>query len=693
MLVRIVPATMGRAGTIDFDILLNGVQDQFEDRDFQPNSASLFVDPRTPMQALAGRKVVWKRPQDLATKPRLFIDDPNEDGDGVEANDIIQGSLGDCYFLSAVAILASVKGQKLVQKLFVKTDTFEQGLIAVRFFKEGYWWDVAIDTFIPCVDPQTPCFVRMADPNEFWMIFLEKAYAKIHGCYEALDGGFMNEALVDLTGGAPGRVQVSDLFQVCGRGGRISPDARDEALNLLSKRARGVLLQGASAAGDTETALGNGLYSGHAYALCNTKKTSQGDFLVQLRNPWGGHEWTGAWNDKDPRWTKALKAEVGQKNKEDGMFWMSIEDFATSFNEITFIDLVPSSFSILRAESEWTKATAGGCPNHPTWCNNPQLLMKVSRPTYIELSLNQPDTRMLSKQMGKAAFDQMYSGTGYDESIGFQVWKGDKRKTKAYRDGLIANVQHSRLRTVSTVIQECQPGTYVVVPSTFDPAQMKFRMRFWSDHPIELIPTAQDWQIYNAHDDQLDQHDVPLTSSISSENVEYENTVYDDSDVFDAKRDRSFVSKKSNDLPQYPGMLTDLIGALKKAVWKVGEIIPPHWVNGTDFIFSRAGIFVENEMVVIMRSDRQLRFAKITEVTKNGTYGLAVSRQGVGLLCKAGVPTEVCLSSFTFTCTVLLFIVFILVISHQVSPFALCATVYSQAAGEKRVPCGACGAD
>ena len=67
--------------------------------------------------------------------------------------------------------------------------------------------------------------------------------------------------------------------------------------------------------------------------------------FCQLRNPWGGHEWTGAWCDKDPRWTPALKQEVGQADKEDGMFWMSIDDFARSFDNITFVDMVPLALS------------------------------------------------------------------------------------------------------------------------------------------------------------------------------------------------------------------------------------------------------------------------------------------------------------------------------------------------------------
>ena len=234
--------------------------------------------------------------------------------------------------MSSAVILCAARGQNLVEKLFVCQSYFDKGLVGVRFFKEGKWMDVAIDTCIPCnggkggSSPKgAPFSARNKDPSEFWMVFLEKAYAKLHGSYECLDAGNMNEALADLTGAAPGSVSVLDLFSACLHNGKCD---KAKALHLLQSRAHGLLLQGAGASGGNEEPLGGGLVSGHAYAINKTVSLQGGHTLVQLRNPWGGHEWTGAWCDKDPRWTPALKQEAGQADKEDGMFWMSVEDFA-----------------------------------------------------------------------------------------------------------------------------------------------------------------------------------------------------------------------------------------------------------------------------------------------------------------------------------------------------------------------------
>ena len=44
-------------------------------------------------------------------------------------------------------------------------------------------------------------FAHCRDQNETWLPLLEKAYAKAHGDYSALAGGWIGEGLEDLTGG------------------------------------------------------------------------------------------------------------------------------------------------------------------------------------------------------------------------------------------------------------------------------------------------------------------------------------------------------------------------------------------------------------------------------------------------------------------------------------------------------------
>ena len=48
-----------------------------------------------------------------------------------------------------------------------------------------------------------------ADPQEFWVPLIEKAYAKLHGNYEILNEGQIVEALVDMTGGVAEKYDLS----------------------------------------------------------------------------------------------------------------------------------------------------------------------------------------------------------------------------------------------------------------------------------------------------------------------------------------------------------------------------------------------------------------------------------------------------------------------------------------------------
>jgi len=47
-----------------------------------------------------------------------------------------------------------------------------------------------------------------------------------------------------------------------------------------------------------------GLVAWHAYSLIEARRVSSGHHLVQLRNPWGTKEWTGAWSDDSTEWER-----------------------------------------------------------------------------------------------------------------------------------------------------------------------------------------------------------------------------------------------------------------------------------------------------------------------------------------------------------------------------------------------------
>ena len=145
--------------------------------------------------------VTWRRATDFLEDTPAVFEDAEDDGrhscEAIEASDIRQGALGDCWFMCALASCAEFP--TLVRNLFVTDEYQPTGCYRVRFSKGGLWREVTIDDYFPCYQGKGPVFSRGVG-DELWVLMLEKAYAKLHGSYYALRGGLAAEGLMDLTG-------------------------------------------------------------------------------------------------------------------------------------------------------------------------------------------------------------------------------------------------------------------------------------------------------------------------------------------------------------------------------------------------------------------------------------------------------------------------------------------------------------
>ena len=169
----------------------------FIDIEFPPVESSIY-NTRDGLKPFAKERIVWKRPKDF-----MLVDEdqgllpPQVFQKQIEPNDIKQGILGDCWFMCALSSLAEMP--LLVERLFITKNYNEDGLYRVKLCKNGEWVEVTLDDYFPCSETGGPIFSR-SNGNELWVLLIEKAYAKLHGNYFTLRGGFAVEGMIDLTG-------------------------------------------------------------------------------------------------------------------------------------------------------------------------------------------------------------------------------------------------------------------------------------------------------------------------------------------------------------------------------------------------------------------------------------------------------------------------------------------------------------
>lgn len=305
-------------------------------------------DPPASVKGITGIGSV-KRVGDIFDKPAFYID-------GATANDVRQGSVGDCWFLAAITALGGKKD--LIEKICVDRDE-KVGVYGFVFFRDGEWVSEIVDDklclrssddqsqfptdYLLAVNGQVDVyrtgilpdmkfgehydvlkltkeyrenlrkgssslyFASCKESNETWLPLLEKAYAKVHGDYQAISGGYFGEGIEDLSGGVSTYIESEQV---------LDKDRLWSELMQVNKESGFLFGCGSRYGSDSDPRDDEGFVRGHAYTVLNAREVKDPKDetktlrLLKIRNPWGNQEWNGAWSDGSKEWTAKMITEL-----------------------------------------------------------------------------------------------------------------------------------------------------------------------------------------------------------------------------------------------------------------------------------------------------------------------------------------------------------------------------------------------
>jgi len=361
--------------------------DLFVDKEFPPSRRSLGDIP----PLAGGKEPDWVPVRQLRSGTwKLF------EG-GISPNDLLQGSIGNCWLVAAMASLAEFP--EAVEALFLTHELTASGRCEVQLHDmKNRRVKLSIDEFIPCHPREwwdeegTPLFAR-PNGNEAWVLLLEKAFAKMLGSYMELSGGNCCTAFRAFTGEANVFVWArgeGEVARVEGEWKRMDlakgdthfvwnpgmEDRRDaeglwDEVRTYDQQSYLVACSMRAVHGQEHVRI-DGLVEAHAYSLLHAVEV-EGNRLLFLRNPWGNDKrWNGRWSDGDDAWAKnpGVRRRLRPEFRDDGAFWIAWVDFQAIFD---FVFVCARTMRSGAAAAEHARRSADGeVPAVPLSRTNPR---------------------------------------------------------------------------------------------------------------------------------------------------------------------------------------------------------------------------------------------------------------------------------------------------------------------------------
>jgi hypothetical protein len=216
-----------------------------------------------------------------------FVQGP-DDAAAVDANDVRQGKVGDCYFMAALASVAKQRPD-LIENMIRPN---EDGTYTVTLYERSLFSGLMPAKVEVKVTPELPVDVatgRLAFAQggdevdgkpELWAALIEKAYAQREGSYALVTGGFGGMGLEAISGERSqlhdtGRLTFEDLASTFERQAGIVAHSLPPRLGHKREGDGGL---------DHPLYKNGTIVASHAYYVAGIDRDSG---TVSIRNPWG----------------------------------------------------------------------------------------------------------------------------------------------------------------------------------------------------------------------------------------------------------------------------------------------------------------------------------------------------------------------------------------------------------------------
>jgi hypothetical protein len=208
------------------------------------------------------------------------------DAAAIDANDVKQGAIGNCYFVAQLA--AQAKADPSVIENLIKDNGDGSFTVSLYLKDKRQPWkrtktDIVVSSEFPTSNGTSAAYAKPGDVGkdgaELWVMLIEKAFAKYAGHYEEIRGKKTSDGDVFgmMTGVSSGYRQMSSLtsealLKLCEGAVKEGKPVSFGAINTSASEEE---QRGAKAAG---------VVLNHAYAL---EGVDVGKRTISLRNPWG----------------------------------------------------------------------------------------------------------------------------------------------------------------------------------------------------------------------------------------------------------------------------------------------------------------------------------------------------------------------------------------------------------------------